>query len=118
MFWAPAMYQDFSTRHDWPVKNAIVDLPIRLRENSRRVSGNLLSPLRAMNKDIARCFADVTNGGLDYVCDADYPEINTSKFKLNLRKRMLSNFLTALHLQIPVVQKISSAVHRTNHYPR
>ena len=27
----PAVYQDLSTHHDWPVKNAIVDLPIRLQ---------------------------------------------------------------------------------------
>ena len=28
------VYQDLITRYDWPVKNAIVDLPIRLKENS------------------------------------------------------------------------------------
>ena len=38
------VYQDLSTRHDWPVKNAIVDLPIRLKGNSKRSSGNSLSP--------------------------------------------------------------------------
>ena len=27
-------HQDLITRYDWPVKNAIVDLPIRLKENS------------------------------------------------------------------------------------
>ena len=27
------MYPDLSARHDWSVKNAIVDLPIRLKEN-------------------------------------------------------------------------------------
>ena len=26
---SPPVYQDLSARHDWPVKNAIVDLPIR-----------------------------------------------------------------------------------------
>ena len=30
----PPVYQDLSTRHDWPVKKAIVDLPIRLKGNS------------------------------------------------------------------------------------
>ena len=32
LFLAPAVavYQDLSTRHDWPVKKAIVNLPIRL----------------------------------------------------------------------------------------
>ena len=52
MFWAPARVQDLSTRHDWPVKNAIVDLPIRLKENSKRISGKSKSPLGAQNKDI------------------------------------------------------------------
>ena len=47
------MYQDFSTRHDWPVKNTIVDLPIRSKENSKRISGNSLSLLKAMNKGVA-----------------------------------------------------------------
>ena len=28
------LYQDLITCYDWPVKNAIVDLPIRLKENS------------------------------------------------------------------------------------
>ena len=40
-----------STCHDWPVEKAIVDLPIRLKENSKRVSGNSSSPLGAQNKD-------------------------------------------------------------------
>ena len=39
LFWAPACVQDLSTRHDWPVKNATVDLPISLKENSKSISG-------------------------------------------------------------------------------
>ena len=39
------------TCHDWPVEKAIVDLPMRLKENSKRVSGNSSSPLAAQNKD-------------------------------------------------------------------
>ena len=38
------MYQDLSTRHDWPVKKAIVDLSIKMKGNSKRTSGNSLSP--------------------------------------------------------------------------
>jgi len=34
------------------VKKAIVDLPIKMKENSKRTSGNSLSPLEAQNKDI------------------------------------------------------------------
>ena len=46
----PPEYKDLSTCHDWPVKKAIVDLPIRLKGNSKRTSGNSLSPLGAQNK--------------------------------------------------------------------
>ena len=46
------MYQDLSTRHDWPVKQAIVDLPIKMKGNSNRSSGNSLSPSGAQNKDV------------------------------------------------------------------
>ena len=46
------MHQDLSTRHDWPVKKAIVDLPIRMKRNSKRISGNKLSLLSAKDKGI------------------------------------------------------------------
>ena len=45
------MYQDLSTGHDWPVKKAIVNLPIRLKGNSKRNSDNSLSPLEALCMD-------------------------------------------------------------------
>ena len=45
------MYQDWNTHHDWFVKNAIVDLLVRLKGNIKGISGNLLSPLRG-NKAI------------------------------------------------------------------
>ena len=38
---SPTVYLDLSTRHDWPVvKNAVVDLPIRLKGNPKRSFGN------------------------------------------------------------------------------
>ena len=46
------MYQDLSTRHDWPVKQATVDLSIKMKGNSICTSGNLLSLLEAQNQDI------------------------------------------------------------------
>ena len=49
---SPPVCQDLSMRHDWPVKNAIVDLPIRVKGNSKHSSGNSLSLLRAQNKDL------------------------------------------------------------------
>ena len=36
---------------DWPVKNAIVNLPIKMTGNSKPTSGDLLSPLGAQNED-------------------------------------------------------------------
>ena len=38
-------------RHDWSVKKAIVDLLIRMKENSKRTSSNSFNPLGAQNKD-------------------------------------------------------------------
>ena len=65
------MYQDLSKRHDWPVKKAMVHLPISLKGNSERISGNSLSPfggggLGGQNKDLGSAFPpirDVTNRG-------------------------------------------------------
>ena len=54
------MYRDLSTRHDWQVEKAIVDLPIRLRGYSKYISGNSLSPL-GLKTRISRCFADLAN---------------------------------------------------------
>ena len=48
----PHVYQDLCMRHDWSIKNPIVDLPIRLKGNTKRTSGFLLSPLGSENKDI------------------------------------------------------------------
>ena len=50
------MYQDLSERHDWPVKKAIVRLPIRLKGNSERISGNSLSPLWGGEQGSRLCF--------------------------------------------------------------
>ena len=40
---APPVYWHLSTRHDWPVKNAIFNLPIKMKGNSKGTSGNSLS---------------------------------------------------------------------------
>ena len=55
-------YQDLSTRHNWPVKIAIVDLPISLKGNSKRISGNSLSPFGAQNKDISAAWQTLLTG--------------------------------------------------------
>ena len=46
------MYQDLSTRLDWPVKKGIVDLLIRLKGISKCTSKNSLSPLGVHNHNI------------------------------------------------------------------
>ena len=48
----PPVYQDLSMRRDWPVKKAFVALPIRMKENSKPISGNSLSLLGTWDKDI------------------------------------------------------------------
>ena len=45
-----AGYQNLSMRHDWPVKKAFVDLPIKIKGNSKRIYGNSLSPLAARTR--------------------------------------------------------------------
>ena len=49
--------------HDWPVKKAIVDLPIRMKGSSKRTSGNTLSPLGAQNRDMGAASQIFTNRG-------------------------------------------------------
>ena len=39
-------------RRDWPFKKAFVDLPIRMKGNSKPISGNSLSLLGTWDKDI------------------------------------------------------------------
>ena len=48
----PPVYQDLSMHQHWPVKNATVELPIKMRGNLKRPSGNSSSPLGAQNKDL------------------------------------------------------------------
>ena len=57
------MYQDLSTCYDWPVKKSIVDLPIRMKENTKHTSGNLVSLLVSQNKDIGTALQTITNQG-------------------------------------------------------
>ena len=49
---APLVYQDLSTCHDWPIKQASVVLWIKMKGNSKHTSGHSLSLLAAQNKDI------------------------------------------------------------------
>ena len=50
---SPPVYQDLSTRHDWSLaKEASVDLPISLNENSKLTSGNSWNSLQAQSKDL------------------------------------------------------------------
>ena len=46
------MYWDLSMQHDWSVKDATVDLRIRLKGNLKCISGNSLILSGAQNVDI------------------------------------------------------------------
>ena len=46
------MYQDLSTRYVWLVENTIVEWPISWKLDSKRISGNSLSPLGAQTTRI------------------------------------------------------------------
>ena len=77
------MYQDLSKRHDWPVQNAIVNLPIRLKENLKHISGNLLSLLGAQNKYIGAASQTLLTGvslrcgiGTDFLLLPPYPGLS------------------------------------------
>ena len=63
------MYWDLSTRHDWPVKKAIVHLPIRLKGKSKHISNNSLSPFGAQNRDIGASSQTLLTG-VRLLCDA------------------------------------------------
>ena len=80
------VYQDLTTRHDWTVKKAIVDLPIRLKGNLKRISGKLLSPLGAENKDIGAASQTLLTG-----------------VRLRLRRRL--NILQYLNVSLPNLAK-------------
>ena len=56
------MYQDLSACHDWPVKKAIVDLLMRLKGNSKCISGNSLSPLGARNNNFGAASQTLLTG--------------------------------------------------------
>ena len=59
------------TTHDWPVKKAKVNLPVRLKGNLKCISGNLLSPVRAQNKAFgAASQMLLSRVRLQYVCSA------------------------------------------------
>ena len=48
----PLSVYHLSTSHDWPIKKSMVNLSIRVKGYSKRISGNLLNPLGYKNKDI------------------------------------------------------------------
>ena len=61
-FGPPPEYQDLSAGHDWPVKKAIVNLPVRLKGNSKRTSGSSLSPLAALCMDFKAAWQTLLTG--------------------------------------------------------
>ena len=60
VFGLRVVYQDLSTCHGWSVNKAIVNLPIRLKGNSKRISGDLLNIFGGPEQRYGYCFADIT----------------------------------------------------------
>ena len=56
------MYQDFSTRHDWPVKEAIANSPIILKGSSKHTFGNSLNPVGVQKKDLTAALQTLLTG--------------------------------------------------------
>ena len=48
--------------YDWPVKNIIVNLPIRLKGNLKCISSNLVSSLGDQSKDIGSALQMLLTG--------------------------------------------------------
>ena len=71
------MYQGLSARHDWPVKNAIVDLPIKIYEIWNALPVICFSPLGAQNKNISAAGRRY-KPRLNYIGDAGYKYSETS----------------------------------------
>ena len=66
------MYHDLTTGNDWPVKEAIVDLPNEMKGNLKRTSGNSLSLLGGGGVLQKGDIGQAALQALDYVCDAGY----------------------------------------------
>ena len=66
------VFQDLRTRYDWPVKKAFVDWPIRLKGNTKRISGKSMSPLWAQTRISAllrrRCWPKLNHVDLRLRC--------------------------------------------------
>ena len=89
---SPSLYQDLSACHDWPVQEAFVDMPIKMKGNSKRTSGNSLSPLGAQNNGIGAA-----------------AQTSLTDVKLRLRRRLLGSLCT----DVPQPSgKIGTSVHR------
>ena len=79
----PPVYQDLSNRHYWPVQNAVVNFPIRLKGNLKHISGNFLSLLGAQNKYIGSASQALLTGvslrcgiGTDFLLLPSYPGLS------------------------------------------
>ena len=62
------------------LKKAIVDLPIRMKRNSKRMSGKSLNPLGAKNTFIGTDSQDVTNRGLILTDERPRPDRITCEY--------------------------------------
>ena len=74
LFGSSPVYQDLSMHHDWPVKKAMVNLPVRLQGNLKCISGiKFVESVGAQNKDFgATSQTLLSRVSLQYVCSTGY----------------------------------------------
>ena len=83
-FGSSPVYQDLSMHYDWPVKKAMVNLPVRLQGNLKCISGiKFVESVVAQNKDFGAASQTLLSRvSLQYVCSTGYMSIFESKCSL------------------------------------
>ena len=121
---SPPVYQDLSMRHDWPVKKAIVDLPISMKGNSNRTCGNSLSPLWAQNKDLGST-SQKSLTEVNYVCPSPFlfPTLQPFCFPkcfpaFNIKDGYCKKYCSTHSREqyILPLQEVDSAIRQINHH--
>ena len=82
--------------HDWRVKNAIVNLPTRLKTNSKHISGNLYSPLGVQNKKIGTALQTLLTGVRFYAWHRLYNPYNVPPYYGHLLRTFVSFSLVSV----------------------
>ena len=91
--------------HDWPVKNAIVSLPIYMKGNLQRFSADLLSPLGPRTVILGSLSSNVferrtsTGSGLFSFFDGGFAQIFSQIASITVKKLKNTIFLSSRHVK-------------------